>query len=279
MERISLPAARSFSLALLLLFAAGVCEAQTVRLRSIGTAPNRSIALGDGTVAATNGSPMVTGTVTTWQTWNRGRGDVITIDGTNYMVLRVDSQTQLTLATPFTGATGSGKSYVIARQFTTLAAWENCISGGGGCAYFPVGSGDLVADNRVEIGIAYKDSVFTLSSTFLINGATTDATHTILLTADPGNRHNGAPGTGVVVNNNGAREVNVRQSYITIEWLELTGASGANISPIQVHGIAGPPVETSTNVVLQNLLVHNFVDATNDISGIDLAGAPTQPRA
>ncbi len=231
-------------------------------------------ALGNGTVAATVGDTVVMGTGTSWQTWNRGRGDVITIDAVNYMVLRVDSQTQLQLATPFTGTTASGKSYFIARQFTTLAAWETCISGGA-CTYFPVASADLVLDNRTEIGIAYKDTVFTLSSTVLINGSTTDPTHRIQLTADPGNRHNGVPGAGVVVNNNGANEVDVRDSYVTVEWLELTGASGLSISPIQVSAFVG---ENTTNVVLQNLLVHNFADAVNDISGIDLAGDNTVAR-
>ena len=104
-----LPARRSAGLTLLLLLcSAPWSEAQTIRLRSIGTAPNRTTGGGDGTVAATNGSPVVTGTGTSWQTWNRGRGDVITINAVNYMVLRVDSQTQLQLATPFTGPTGSG---------------------------------------------------------------------------------------------------------------------------------------------------------------------------
>lgn len=206
---------------LVLVCAASWSEAQTVGLRSIGTAPNRSTALGNGTVAATNGSAVVTGTGTTWQTWNRGRGDVITIAAVDYMVLRVDSETQLTLASPFTGTTGSGKSYVIARQFTTLGSWEACISGGA-CTYFPVGSASLVADNRTEIGIAYKDAVFILTSSLTFQGSTTDATHTIHLTADPGNRHNGVPGAGVVVNNNGANEVDVRDSNVTVEWLELT---------------------------------------------------------
>jgi len=270
-----LPAGRSAGLTLLLfLCAAPWSEAQTIRLRSIGTAPNRSTALGNGTVAATNGDTVVMGTGTSWQTWNRGRGDVITIDAVNYMVLRVTSQTQLQLATPFTGTTAPGKSYVIARQFTTLAAWEACISGGA-CTYFPVASADLVLDDRTEIGIAYKDTVFTLTSTVAINGSTTNATHRILLTADPGNRHNGVPGAGVVVNNNGPNEIDVRDSYVTVEWLELTGASGLSISPIQVNSVIG---DTATNVVLQNLLVHNFADPVNDVSGIDLAGDNTVSR-
>ncbi len=252
-------------------------RAPVAKFRSIGTAPNRTTGGGDGTVAATNGSTVVTGTGTSWQTWNRGRGDVITINAANYTVLSVDTQTQLTLATPFTGPTGSGKTYALARQFTTLAAWETCISGGA-CAYFPVASSDLVADNRSEIGIAYKDSVFTLASTFTIQGSTTDATHRILLTADPGNRHNGVPGAGVVVNNNGGNEVDVRDSYVTVEWLELIGAAGANISPIQVFSGIGPPVDEARNVLLQNLLIHSFTDPVNDVSGIDLAGDNTVVR-
>ncbi len=107
--------------------------------RSIGTAANYTT----GTINATNGSAVVTGTGTSWQTANRGRGDRIDINGTDYMVLSVDSETQLTLTTTVSGNfTGT---YTLWRQFTTLQGWENCISGAGGCTYFPVVGGDLVA--------------------------------------------------------------------------------------------------------------------------------------
>jgi hypothetical protein len=168
--------------------------------RSIGTAPNRS-SPADGTVNPTPGSNVVFGTGTQWQTWNRGRGDIITISGTPYFVLAVDSNTQLRLTVPFAGAGGPGQSYTIARAFSgataeaALNSWETCIDGPASAC----GTDNLVNDNRREIGIMYEDSVFALTGTFSINGSTTDPLHSITLTADGGNRHNGVPGSGVIV--------------------------------------------------------------------------------
>ena len=260
--------------------------------RSIGTAANRT-SPADGTVQPTPGSTVVLGTGTQWQTWNRGRGDVITISATPYRVLAIDSNTELRLTTPFTGAPGPGQSYTIARQFTgataeaALVAWETCIDGPASAC----GSASLVADNRREIGIMYEDSVFALSADFRINGSTTDALHSIALTADGVNRHNGTPGGGVIVDAQlGPNMFEVRDSNVTVEWLEfirlrctLTGCD--NIAAIRVYSTA--PSDFPTNVLLQNLMVHDFYDPnigcptsncppdpleTLDLGGIRLAG-------
>ncbi len=244
----------------------------TTHYRSIGTNATPYTA---GTVTATNGSVVVTGSGTGWQTANRGRGDRIRIDGIDFTVFFVNSQTQITLTTPFTGATGSGKAYVIARQFNALGTWEDCIDGppGTACAFFPVASADLVADNRREVGIAYDDGTpsFVLSGNVRIQGSTTDASHTIRLTADPPNRHNGVAGAGVVVDaNNGPNEFSVRDSNVTVEWLEFVRCRGdVNLSPVEVWAAGG---DIATNVVLQNLLIHDFGNGNVDNSGIDLAG-------
>ena len=96
----------------------------TPNYRSIGTAVDYST----NTVTTTNGSPVVTGDTTLWFANNRGRGDRINIDGTNYTILSVDSETQLTLTDNFSGADGPGLTYNISRKFTTLQFWEDCIS-------------------------------------------------------------------------------------------------------------------------------------------------------
>ncbi|MGH9364454.1 MAG: hypothetical protein ACRD1B_04200, partial [Thermoanaerobaculia bacterium] len=57
--------------------------------------------------------------------------------------------------------------------------------------------------NSTEVGVAYKDSVFMPAARVQILGSTTDANHTITLTADPPNRHNGIPGAGVVYQGTG----------------------------------------------------------------------------
>ena len=181
--------------------------------RSIGTVGTYVT----GTVSVTNGSTLVTGAGTAWKTANRGRGDRILIGGVNYVVLGVDSETQLRLTAPYAGATAAGLGHTIARQFTTLQAWEDCISFGVACPFFPVSSASLVADGRREVGIAYKDSVFT--APLVIDGSTTDATHTITLTADGVNRHYGLPGTGVRdQQRRGRRECDRRPGQLRDAW-------------------------------------------------------------
>ena len=147
-----------------------------------------------------NGSATVTGIGTQWVTANRGRGDYITITGQGtYTILGVWSETALALTQAFSGTSGT-YSYTIGRQFADLVSWEDCVDGppGVACPYFPVVSASLVADDRREVGIAYKDSVFTAGANVvvLIDGSTTDANHTITLTADDGNRHLGVAGNG-----------------------------------------------------------------------------------
>ncbi len=233
--------------------------------RSIGTAPNTS-----GMLNATNDSVVVTDATATWQSANRGQGDRINIGGADYVVDAVLSETQLRLTQPFAGASGF-HPYTIARQFATLSAWEDCISFGVPCSFFPVASSNLVADDRREVGVLYEDSAFALTTDVVIDGATTDALHNITLTANQANRHNGIPGAGVVVDGqNFPHEIQIRDDYVTLEWIEIVRVRGAlGIAGIKLAGAGGP-----TNVLLQNLLIHDYFDASAsaDISGIAIAG-------
>ena len=250
--------------------------------RSIGTAPDDST----GSVNTTSGSTLVGGVGTAWQTINRGRGDVISIcdqpfgtctSSTDYVVLAVGSNTQLTLTTPYAGSTGS-HGYTIRRQFRgagsggqALVDWENCVDGGP-CTYFGAGlSGSLVFDNRSEVGIAYKDSVFVLPGDLSIQGSTTDAAHTITLTADGVNRHNGTPGAGVVVDESIAdgTEIEILDGNVTVEWLETVGTRG--VSPVGALAIRGFAGDVPQNVLLQNLLIHDLVDP-GGTTGVMLSG-------
>ncbi len=231
--------------------------------RSIGEAADYSL----GTVTATLGSAVVTGSgAQLWQGANRGRGDRINIGGTDYTVLSVDSETGLTLTSAFTGTTGSGKLYTISRQFTgptALQDWENCISFGGVCTYFPasVSSANLVADNRSEVGIAYNDSPVPADPDFtagvVIDGSTTDAAHGITLTADAGNRSYGVPGQGVVIDQGVTPTdiIAVQDDFVTVEFLELMrGGGGAD-------GIVVKNLGASNRVVLRNLLIRNVASS------------------
>ena len=234
--------------------------------RSIGTAGPYST----GTLDVTIGSPVVTGTSTAWLTANRGRGDHIAFNLEEYTVFSVDSETQLTLTEPV-AATFTG-GYTISRQFTGATAlqdWEDCITGAGGCSFFPVATVDLVAEDRREVGVAYNDSVVPADPDFTdglrISGATTDATHNITLTANRNNRHYGIPGAGVLVDCSTCLdaddEIQVTNDNVTIEWLEVSNHQGNGND-------AGINVRPAFNVVLQFLLTHD------NWNGIRLSGSP-----
>ena len=257
-----------------------------INYRSIGVAANLAGPAGDGIVVSA-GSTSVTKTGGAgWKTANRGRGDVLTVGANSYVIRSVDSENQLTLASP--AVAGYSGAYTIARQFrgggvsrTALVNWEDCVDGppGTACpAVAPVASASLVADDRREIGIVYDDAspAILLTSTFQIQDSTTDATHGIRLTADGVNRHYGVAGAGVVLDANlGGNEFDIRDANVTVEWLEFVRARGDNIAAIQVWSTDG---DLATNVVLQNLLIHDFGDklaGSLNSSGIDLAGDNT----
>lgn len=71
-----------------------------------------------GTVDLTNNSAIVTGTGTFWVTQIKV-GDVFTVNASDlYEVISIDSNTQITLGRPYTGATDTGVSYSVIRNFT-----------------------------------------------------------------------------------------------------------------------------------------------------------------
>lgn len=68
-----------------------------------------------GTVAVTNGSATVVGTITAWSASNVKAGGYFKIsnDSYAYEILSVDSTTGITLVKPYLGTTGTGKSYKV----------------------------------------------------------------------------------------------------------------------------------------------------------------------
>jgi Peptidase family C25/Concanavalin A-like lectin/glucanases superfamily/Domain of unknown function (DUF2341) len=242
--------------------------AGTCNLRSIGTRPDYGTAGPQGTgtqVSTTSGSAIVDGSgATQWVTNNRGRGDRITINGVAYTVAAVESDTRLRLTTPFAAASGT-YNYTIARKFkgtvtSPLVDWEDCLDGPGGAGCEGVSSSSLVTDNRSEIGIVYADgSSYTFPASgqpiLEIQGSTTDATHTITLTADPANRHLGIQGAGVVFDNgvNTFTALRVKDNFVTLEWIELKGGNGPG-----VHGVDFVPSAGTNEFVCRDNLIHNI---------------------
>jgi hypothetical protein len=265
-----------------------------INYRSIGPAANEST----GTLTATNGSPDLSGAGTLWQTRNRGRGDVITIcdnppacsTNVDYVVLSVASDTTLTLTTPYTGTSGGGKTFTLKRQFTIPRDWVDCVNGPPntytGCPYFPVVSASLPADDRSEVGILYNDDGpdgDALPDPFVppgagqeiawITGFASDATHTVKLTVDPGNRHSGVGWTGalgtphVVLDNAGntATAVVVWADFVTVEWLDVKGEPGR----IGIQAGGSGSVTPSNGSVSSTIVVRNNV--LHDVTmGVDI---------
>ena len=232
----------------------------TTYYRSIGTAADLIDA---GPITVTAGSAVVTKSGGPgWVAQNRGRGDVLIVGPDTYTILRVVSDDVLTLAS--LPSAGYGGAYTIARQFTTLQAWENCISGGGTCGFYPLNLGNLVAEDRSEVGIVYEDSVF--NETLLIDGSITDDTHGITLTVDPGNRHEGLPGTGARVSTGGPinHAVRIEDDHVTLEWLEVWSTGDY---PVRIDGLT----TGSNRVVVRNNMIYS--NAGPDVYLVNAPGA------
>jgi hypothetical protein len=232
-----------------------------------------------GSVTAVNGSPIVLGTGTAWRTANRGRGDSISFGGFTGTILSVDSETQLTLVSASTVG-GSFPVYSINRKFADLASWEDCIDGGSSpCGPDPViASGNFVTGDRREVGIVYKDKLYVdtvVDGSFdvlLIDGSTTALFHTITLTADPGNRHNGIPGSGVVLDMGGAADGNgiyILDNFATVEWMEVRNAVSA-ADGVQIGGVSGSNRRVVRNCILHDVGSRGIQIHTNAVDSYDM---------
>jgi len=75
---------------------------------------------GLSTTVTTDGTAIIVGSGTAWSTSSLVvAGALFTIDGINYEIASVDTDTQLTLTSAYAGADGSGQLYVISSDFTT----------------------------------------------------------------------------------------------------------------------------------------------------------------
>ena len=258
-----------------------------VNYRSIGPALDYAT----GTVLATSGSAQVLGTGTAWKTANRGRGDRMPIAGSSigdYTVAAVVSDTELYLTVPYQGTNGGGKAFSLQRKFDQPSEWVNCIDGPlqAGCGVLEAGSAavssnSLVADDRVEVGILYNDDgpdAGTLPDPFLppcggceiawITGMVTDASHTVTLTVDAGNRHSGVAWSGAgatphVVFDNSTGTVDavvIWADFVTVEWLEVRSDGGGHGIGAAYFGVTPSAGAVNNTIVLRNNLVHDVAD-------------------
>ncbi|MCG6923367.1 MAG: right-handed parallel beta-helix repeat-containing protein, partial [Acidobacteria bacterium] len=240
----------------------------TVNYRSIGD--TTAYSTGSGTCTATLGSDVISCPSATWVSDNRGQGDRMTIDGTDYTVSAVDSQTSLHLTAPFTGTPGVGnKSYAMRRQFASPGAWEDCVSfglpsanvavgdpGGLGTGPYTVPAGTdrlLIFLSGYEgpadpgISVTFGGQPMTEAVTASVgSGPYGRVSMFYLLDADiPSGSHsfvvsNGSPGAqahsyGLVVN------ADQTSPIVDSQWGSVTGAATVTTPPFDVvqGGIAG----------------------------------------
>ena len=73
----------------------------------------------EGSVSATSGSSVITGTGTYWKTAGLNTGDILKLEGNDYEILSVTDDTHLTIAGTYGGTSGDGMAYAVVRNFTS----------------------------------------------------------------------------------------------------------------------------------------------------------------
>ena len=214
--------------------------------RSIGT--NSGVLYNTGTASVGLGSTIVTFSGGATLPVNVGVGDELTIGAEIFHILSRDSATQVTVQSPATVA-HTNAPYNAVRAYNALQAWETDREG------------DLVGENRNEVGVVYNNGVFNIGVT--IEGSITDASHFLKLTVARPHRHRGIAGTGPRVDGLSlvAGEILIKNDYTVFEWLEVMGVRGGpTIGAVRVRGAA-------TNVLLSHLLIHD------NATGVRMSGS------
>ncbi len=219
---------------------AAAADAATINHRSIGTF--KGVLFGTGTASVAKSETAVTfegGTIPA----NVGRGDEIVIDGEELYILTRDSDTQLTLQSA-AEAEHIGDEFAVRRAYTSIQSWVNDRNG------------NLVRENRLEVGVLYNDGPFTVKNGWVmawIHGSRTDPEHFMWLTAAEGARHKGVAGTGVVLDGRDHTRTGliVEDDYTRIDGIELK-RFGHWLVPAAVT------VRGAMGVVLERLIIHDF---------------------
>jgi hypothetical protein len=218
---------------------------------SLGTLQINYRSIGDNVIlydvdsaSATNGSATVafSGATPPVLPANIGAGDKLILDPfgtpTTYFILSRDSDIQVTLQSAAT-ADYSGV-YEIRRAFTTLQDWET------------TQGGDLVGDNRREVGLIYES----LDSAVDIAGSITDCVRFMQLSVHLAARHDGTAGSGVVLDPSAAgTAVTVQTDYTRIDGLEITGWTGADSEAVRIN---------AQNTTFSHMIVHGAADTDTD---------------
>ena len=207
-------------------------------LRSIGT--NTGVLYSSGVASISAGSAIVTFSGGASLPTNVGSGDELQVGGETFYVYQRDSANQVTVQQQ-ASASHNNEPYTFRRAFNSLQAWEDARDG------------DLVAEDRIEVGIAYNDGPFMGASEPFLEflGATSDVDHYMRLQAAAGHEHGGIAGVGVVLDGGGSGQtaINIESDYVQIAGLELHGFG---------NGVGGSIRTQSLNILLDRLLVHDM---------------------
>ena len=219
---------------------AGLPAGVTVNRRSIGThlgslygAGTVDIALGATALVFSSSLPT-----------SVGPGDRVRLEGGDELfILDVSPDRRSAAVQAPAAAAATDASFIIERSYAALADWETDRQG------------DLVADNRLEVGVAYNDGPFTSTELILldVDGSVTDADHFMLLTVGPGQGHRGVAGSGVVIDGllDLDRAIAINDDYVHIDGVEIR-----NVGRVSSSGTAAVWVHAA-NALLTNLIVHH----------------------
>ncbi|HUJ18442.1 MAG TPA: hypothetical protein VL197_10685 [Nitrospirota bacterium] len=245
-----------------------------------------------GTVTAVTGSAVITGIKTNWTALSLDPGDQFRIDsdGAWYPIASVDLATQITLSTPYTGATftsASGVSYTIRRNETvsvtysspivtgTNTNWTSLIATGDkfrvdkNGVWYSIASVD--SDTQITLTTNYLGASTTTSGFSLQNNATasvTSASATVTITgANPLTLDVGLPGSGTTgdyfrLDSDGTwYKINNRDATTLTLSSVYTGASATGAFTI---------IRSSAN---NNWLFRGDTDITGNTTGKNTMGA------
>jgi hypothetical protein len=213
----------------------------SVHYRSIGR--NSGVLYSTGQASVATGSKVVTFSQGASLPNHAGLGDRLVIGSETLFILSRDSSTRVTVQAPATRG-HSYEPYTIHRAYNEMQQWESDRGG------------NLVAENRREVGVAYNDGPFNAKLEF--SGSTTDSRHYMMLTVAEGQRHRGVAGTGALIDAlGGVRDevIGIKDPYTRIEWLEITNFHDAN-KGLDFDNY--PDEDKSDNSRVSNLLVHDF---------------------
>jgi hypothetical protein len=142
-----------------------------------------------------------------------------------FYVLSRESDTQVTVQE--TAATAhTSDPFTFERVYNTLQAWEDDRQG------------NLVTDNRREVGVCYNDGPFTDPLT--ISGSTTNGNRYMTVTVAESQRHNGIEDTGAIIDaccfatskDMGQHLILVEDEFTRIEWLQFARVEIGDYSAI-----------------------------------------------